>query len=607
MRTTRQFKYTFACLLLAAFGLCSCSLQTNVPTADMMGQIEDLHIYESIQYMHSPFNALTAKTFTHPSATPSHYINILDIGSQALLARIHLIRNAQKAIYIQTFIWKNDACGRFLFEELIQAARRGVQVKVILDPWESSADPAFYAYLATASENIQIKLFAPFTRKIKPHVLESLPRIILDFNEINFRMHNKTFIVDDRLAITGGRNYQNDYYDMGLTRNYKDRDILIVGPIVREMTESFMQFWAFKPSIRCKALVDVAQAIESGASQNYATDHPFVWTDTFETLNHTAANPETIQTMFIDQAIKVEDIEFIADHPAKNEYRTFHGGSRTREALVTFLSSAEKSVLVQTPYLILDKNAVKTVGQFKKKHKDIDIQISTNSLAATDNLLSYAFSYKQKEVLVRKLGFRIFEFKPRPRDMQRMMPSWPNEFDAIHQSNFDSMLSPDLFAANIYQSSQKHLCLHAKTFIVDDSAVWIGTYNVHPRSAHLNTEMAIIIRDRQVACQVGENILRDIAPQNSWTIGKAPRIFLLSAMGDICAGLFNLVPFLDIWPFRYTASFELRPDRQAVPFDHDRFYERYKNVGSFPEVAEPDKIIKTRLIKALGGIAQPIM
>ena len=157
---------------------------------------ENLHLNDNLAYGDSPFEQF----LTSSKRNDSHYVTILNNGDDALLARIHLIRKAQKSILIQTFIWGSDETSRFVAYELIQAAKRGVKVKIILDYLISSRDFELITFLTTADPNLEIKLYNPISKNIVSSKLAMIKKAFLNFRSFNQRMHNKIFIVDDRIA-----------------------------------------------------------------------------------------------------------------------------------------------------------------------------------------------------------------------------------------------------------------------------------------------------------------------------------------------------------------------------------------------------------------------
>lgn len=200
----------------------------------------------------SPFEPIVAQVFAGIDKTDEQQGNqvaILGGGYDALLLRVHLIRHAQKSIEVQTFIWSNDECGRLLMYELLEAAKRGVKVRIIADHMVSDQDPEIVAFLATAHPNFELKHYRPAMSRIKPSRLQMILTGLFSFRGVNQRMHNKVMLFDDVVLITGGRNIENTYYDHSTGMNFRDRDVLVVGPAAQTAAESFEEFWAFKHAV----------------------------------------------------------------------------------------------------------------------------------------------------------------------------------------------------------------------------------------------------------------------------------------------------------------------------------------------------------------------
>jgi len=576
----------------------------SVGAIDEPQTTEILKAEEEPIFSNSPFGFLFREQYEN-----IHFIHVLDIGDEALLVRIHLIRAAQKSIDIQTFIWANDESGRYVVYELLQAAKRGVKVRIIVDQWKSKNVTRLVAFMATTDPNMEVRTYNPAAGKVRPSALRLIPEALMKFRKINQRMHNKTFIIDNKIAITGGRNYENDYYDRGVTRNFKDRDVLVVGSVVGEITKSFMEFWDFKLTIPSQDLIDVAKLIRDKSFESFDSRKSFRLGNLFNDTDRLAENTDYIRKRFIDNIFKVNKVQFVYDKPGKNENFGLRGGGQATIELGKILLEAKESIVAQTPYLVLDSATVKGVRQLRRKNPDLDILISSNSLAATDNIYAYSFSYKQKKLFVQDLRFRIFELKPVPEDIAEMMPRYTLKMDRREeQADMESVdsLSQEK-NMNIAESKEKHLCVHAKSFVIDDKIAWIGSFNLDPRSVHLNTEVGLVIWDENVAKAMKDNILRDMAPQNSWAIGKRREVPLISSFSGLLGDVLQRVPIIDIWPFRYTASFMLREGKEIVPFYHDNFYENYYSVGSFPDVGLSLREVEIRLLKSFSGVAMPII
>ncbi len=600
-------KQIYFSLIIISFFLPGCSATRQTYQKSLYKTIPDFNISQTIEYENSPFSRLVDQTSSLEKKDWIHFVNVLDIGDEALLVRIHLIRNAQKTINIQTFIWSDDDTGRYVAKELVKAAKRGVKIKIIIDQFKSKNGPFLAAYLAQAHQNLEVKFYNPSANQILPSKLALIPEIILDFKKFNQRMHNKIFIVDDRIAITGGRNYENDYYDRGETRNFKDRDVLVVGPIAAEMTASFEKYWAYYLSVSALNVIDISSFLREEGVRKFSSLDEGINFSLFTLLDKRSSDYDYIDKIFVRKSLSVSDLSFVYDDPGKNNSRRLSAGSKSADALNVFLSKAKQTLIIQTPYLVLDKKATRRIKHIRRMNPDLDILISSNSLAATDSIYAYSFAYKQKKKLVKKLKFRIFELKPVPKDILDMMPRY--QFTQEEKSQkFSIPIVGNIFSnKNSMESQRKHLCIHAKTFIVDKKSVWIGSFNIDPRSANLNTEVALIIDDEAVSKDVYANISRDMMPQNSWTVGPRKKIPGISLVSGLMSNVNEHIPVLDIWPFQYTTSYQLIEGKEVVPFYDDRFFENYKSVGSFPQVNLSLKEIQIRLLKSFAGVVEPII
>jgi len=539
-------------------------------------------------------------------------VTLLEIGHDALLSRIHLIRTAKKSIDIQTLIWANDEVGRLFMYELIEAARRGVTVRFLIDHLSSEQHIKFVTLLASVHPRFQIKLFNPVSNvfnqpKAKSFFFEKLYALVFKFNRLNHRMHNKTFIVDDLVAITGGRNYQNAYYDHAMGMNYKDRDILVVGPVVKPIADSFEDYWTSEFSVSLSDLKDVKNSVVNGESPGaLMTRSDFLLNSLYDTVNKDLSNPNLVEERFVNQLIHVDKAYFIADRPHKRDRILLWLGreSRITRELADIVSSAEEKVVIQTPYLILTSPGISLFNKLRREHPDIDIRISTNSLAATDSWHVYAMSYKQKQTYLQMLKFRIYEFMPVPGDMEEFMPELDRLKASVHQHNLVRWLQGENGKAG-----EPYLCLHGKSLVVDDRVSFVGSYNLDPRSENMNTEAGLFIEDEHFANMLRNYIAKDISASNSWVVARKKRPLGLSMPNAILAKLSDLIPLVDIWPFRYSASYELIDGKEAVEPDHPDFYENYRDVGSFPQIDADNfgKEVGARGTKAFLGFVKPLL
>lgn len=439
-----------------------------------------------------------AQLEAHPNKSG---VYVLDKGEEALLARAWLADHAEKSIEVQYFIWSTDNIGILASEALLRAANRGVQVRVIVD--DLLVDAPDKSLLALAKHpNIDIRIYNP-QHSVGTPFHKRLLNMAINFRGFNQRMHDKTFIVDGKLAITGGRNMAAEYFDYNQQYNFRDRDALLLGAVVQNMEESFNQFWASPLSAPVEELYDGLGIIQKHVTVKdaeiqkiYANLHAYAENPENFSPENRKAILETPQAFLkLAEQIVWTDIEFISDTPGKNKQKfLLGGGGRTTEKLAQLVENAEQQVVIQSPYLVMSNSAIKL---FKKAIKrGVKVRINTNSLASTDNIQAFSGYRNQRDILT-KMGVEIFEYKPDPQVKQHLL----RQAMAANEK-------PPVFA------------IHAKTMVVDGETVYIGTFNFDPRSQNLNTEVGVIVRDTALASQVQNAIETDMHPENSWNAAE---------------------------------------------------------------------------------------
>ncbi len=542
-----------------------------------------------------PMQEAVARVMRHADAGDPEFGNrVLNIerGYDALLLRVHLIRQARRSIDLQTFIWKNDESGRLMIYELIEAARRGVKVRVIADHMVSEKNPEIGAFLATAHPNFEVRHYRPVMERLNPTIMETIVSGLFAFHSLNQRMHNKLIVVDDSVLLTGGRNIENSYFSFATGMNFRDRDVLAVGPVAKLAAESFEDYWEFRHTVPSRRLVDVNRLIQRGDYPRFEKREDYDFGGLFGTLSRQADKPELMNHYFWEHLIAVEKVEFVYDKPGKGR-GFFSKNSKTTRVMRKRIEKAREEVLLQSPYLILSKSARKMVRKIRKKRPGLELKISTNSYASTDNIMAYSANYRLRGDYVEKLGLHVYEYKPQPEVFSELVP----RLDALIER-----------ARETEPKGRPFFCIHAKSFVVDGRVSFIGSYNLDPRSASLNTEVGLIIEDEAFAQRLREEIRRDILPANSWVIARKEIPLGLSKVNYLVRDVLSISP-IDIWPIQNTSSFELKEGGKPVPRDAPDFYEHYEDIGGFPgaEGMLSAKDILTRLYKTVGAPFTPVM
>lgn len=549
------------------------------------------------------------------AGTPRHRLLLLEAGQDALLTQIHLIRAARETIGVQSFIFAEDDAGYFVLEELLAAARRGVQVRVLVDQLFSVDDVQLLARLSHAHANFELRMYNPTFGEAHTGKLEFVAGILCCFRRFNHRMHNKLIVVDGLLGISGGRNYQNRYFDWDSSFNYRDRDVLVAGPAAADMQASFERFWRHPLSVPVAALRDVRRQRHRAPPDGgpVLDPPPLARADQMLFLSAQADSPALIERRLAAGMHAVGDVAYLSDWPNKrSDPRTPERADVSRR-LHRLLSDAESSVLLQTPYLVLSDPAQKLFRELRKRPRPPVITVSTNSLAATDAFPVYALSHKYKRRYLRVFGFRIHEYKPHPASGP-IDPSAAGGLDASVLGNWASEARRTSMGYAYrrqgplpLKQAGMRISLHAKSLVIDRTTAIIGTHNFDPRSDRYNTEAVVLVEDARFADALARSIEQDTLPENAWTIAPRPKPPVLSGLNYSLGKVSEQLPLFDLWPWRYATSWEIEPHCQPLPFTDPAFTDCYHPVGDFPEVELSTKSIYTRILTAFGAGLRPIL
>lgn len=532
------------------------------------------------------------------AAGPAHRLVLLPRGEDALALRLHLIRSARRGIELQTFILSDDDAGLLVIEELVAAARRGVRVRILSDQLFSTDNTALLARLAQVHANLSMRLYNPTFGEARTGKLEFAAGILCCFSNFNQRMHNKLLLVDGELAVIGGRNVDDRYFDWGAEFVYRDRDVLVAGPATATMAASFDEFWQHPRAVPVERLGDVAQRIvaESKGAQP-APAEPLAELQRAARVLARADDGEWVAREFVAPALAVDRVEYFADRPDKR-FEEDESNKDLSARIAALLGEARERILLQTPYLVLSREARKLLAAKRREYPRLELVVSTNSLAATDAFYVYAVSQKYKRSFVRDLRMQIYEYRPFPGD------------DAVAADAAQARAGK----AKVKRREPVPLSrpgmrrgMHAKSIVIDRRVTLIGSHNFDPRSDDLNTENGLIVWDAAFARAVEADIALDLAPQDAWVIAPREWVPGVNEVNSAIATVSEELPFFDLWPFRYATSWQLKPGAEPVgPLD-PAFVERYEPVGDFPEVAVSLKHLYTRILIAFGLGLAPIL
>ena len=410
---------------------------------------------------------------------------IIRRGRPAFTARIAFTKLAEQTLDLQYYIWEEDETGWILAEHVIKAADRGVRVRILVDDITLAGRDTGAASL-DAHPNIEVRVFNPFA-----HRDARLIDFATDLGRVNHRMHNKIFVVDNAAAIIGGRNIGNHYFNVDTHANFRDLDIAAAGPVVREISNVFDYFWNGDWAVPISALVDRAYTKEDleTTSENVrqliaAGNYPYP-------LDQDVATLRSDLLSIRDQLIWAPG-EIVWDDPDAIEDGRQAGKLIT--ALHNKIDTLQSELLMEAAYFIIRERGVETSRRLKER--GVKVRVLTNSLAANDVLAAHAGYSKTRRELIEN-GVEVYELRP--------------DAGTVKQRN---------------DSTDSKTGLHAKALVFDRESVFIGSYNLDPRSANINTEAGLYVESPELAEQVAAFMEEGVQPENSYRV-------LLDDQGDL--------------------------------------------------------------------------
>ena len=392
---------------------------------------------------------------------------LLADGAEALDARLALIGRAEKTLDVQYYVIADDATGRQFLRALQAAAGRGVRVRLLLDDLYATGQDELLAGLA-AHDNVEVRLFNPLPVRggsFAQRVVFSLHEI----SRINHRMHNKLFIADGSFAVTGGRNIADEYFDRGGSANFIDMDLLSSGPVVAELAAVFDAFW------NSKVVYPIASLAGAKPREAFVREAAARSDAEAAAALPSIAGPVAAELAAGRVELEPGTADVIADAPGKAAGDA--AAPTVAKAHDALVASARAEVLIASPYFIPGTEARATLAALCAR--DVDVSVLTNSLATTDEpLVHYGYSTHRPALLASGV------------DLHELMPVAENGGGA---------------AASVGSSGRGGSSLgrlHTKLTVVDEERTFVGSMNMDPRSARLNTEAGIVVRSAALARSV---------------------------------------------------------------------------------------------------------
>ena len=391
---------------------------------------------------------------------------------EALATRLSLIDKAEKRLDLQYYIWDNDKVGSLALHALIRAADRGVKIRLLID--DNNAKSTEGIFLALAQHpNIEVKLFNPY-RFRKYRALD----MILDLKRINRRMHNKSFIADHQVALIGGRNMTNQYYNVSDNYQFSDVDVMLVGTAVKDISHSFDEYWSHEYAYKVQEVVNQSAHHLSYESLKRQLDEHYERVTVQNYLDLTSNSQAIDSLMSRDIQLDWVKAEVVKDSPDKIKSKA-KKKEHLNFQLIQHLEQPEKNVDLISAYFVPEKKGAKMLTDLAED--GIKVRVLTNSFKANDVAVVHAFYGKYRQNLLEH-GVQLYEFLP-----------------ALNKNDLDKNTEDLAKKAKVSIKGLSRSSLHAKLMALDEKQVFIGSFNFDPRSAYLNTEIGVLLNSPPLA------------------------------------------------------------------------------------------------------------
>jgi putative cardiolipin synthase len=425
----------------------------------------------------------------HPAESGVHPLRT---GMDAFVARVALADVAERSLDVQYFIWHADTTGKLLAERLLRAADRGVRVRLLLDDLHTASLDRGLGAL-DQHPNIEIRIFNPFGLR-DARILDFLS----SFARLNRRMHNKSFTADNQATVVGGRNVGDEYFGAGTDLAFRDLDLLAVGPVVPQVSAVFDEYWNSEFAVPLAVVTgdratppEIDERRAALARHTEETRGSAYGRAAMET-DMAAALATGVLPFFWGRA------QAVFDRPAKAGSDPTDRATHLGPQLWQVVEGATSEVILVSPYFVPGEGGVALLSELRRR--GVRVEVVTNSLASSDVPAVHAGYAPHREDLL-QAGVELYELKP-------------TAFERGRREKKDDSGSEGL-------GSGSRAGLHAKTFVVDRRVLFVGSFNLDPRSGLLNTEMGILVESPALAESMA-NALEQQLPEQAFRLELWP-------------------------------------------------------------------------------------
>jgi len=394
--------------------------------------------------------------------------------------RLALADHATTSIDAQYFIWQDDAAGNLLYDRLLKAADRGVRVRLLVDDIALAAKEIEIASISN-HPNFEIKIFNP--GRVRNRTLAGMFEFLINFKKLNRRMHNKLFVVDNSMAIAGGRNIGNEYFGLGEKYNFRDLDVMTAGPVVEELSDAFDKYWNSEvaypgAAMSKKASLEYVEKLR-GLLDDYLDKHR-------EVLASYPLKPKRWdrELLALPERMKPGEGHFLQDKPV-----SFDGEEHRLIDMIRFVAAPNHDELViVTPYLIPRPDFLERLATLSSE--GVEVKILTGSMGSNNHTMAHSHYKKYRRPLL-ATGAKMYEFRHDPSPAAREM-------------------------AEVAPARADFISLHIKAVVGDRKRCFIGSLNLDPRAVEINTENGLYIESPELAEQLLAEFENMMGSENAW-------------------------------------------------------------------------------------------
>ncbi|MBU2675702.1 MAG: phospholipase D family protein [Gammaproteobacteria bacterium] len=389
----------------------------------------------------------------------------LNFGQDALGVRLGLIDRAEHTIDIQSYLIRDDISGNLVGLHLAEAADRGVRVRLLMDDALTHEIDAGLLSL-DVHHNIEVRVFNPFPRR-----RSRLISFIANFNILNRRMHNKSFTVDNQVTIVGGRNLADEYFQSGGKAEFIDEDLLAIGVVVDDVSDGFDKYWNSQEAIPINAF----NAMVPHSSLEDSTQQGRKYLEEHEDGEFLKSVDDALAAQLADATLPLVAAEasVVIDEPDKIRRLLPRPSSITSTFLQQMVAGAKTELIIISPYFVPQKQGVDFFGSLVER--GVRVVIISNSLATTNHSSVHAVYARYRKPLL-ACGVELYELRPQVESL----------------------------------GMTTKLTLHSKVATIDRNAVFVGSFNLDPRSLYLNTEMGMAVNSDELAGSMALSILESL-------------------------------------------------------------------------------------------------